>query len=77
MWKSSNMHMRDGQICMKSYLEVIYIINEGAFAWYVYVYPYLAKIGFEIYISRNKGFGDSEYEFSLCICVVSLCIYKV
>jgi len=41
------------------------------------VYPYLAKIGFEIYISGNEGSGDSEYEFSLCICVVSLCIYKV
>jgi hypothetical protein len=25
------------------------------------------RISFEIYISGNKGFGDSGYEFSLCI----------
>ncbi len=40
------------------------IIDKRAFAWYVYVYLYLTKFGFEIYIFENKGLWD---EFSLCI----------
>jgi len=43
------------------------ITSRGALRWYVYVYPYLAKSDFEVYISVNEGFGDSRYEFSLCI----------
>ncbi len=67
MWKSPDMYMHNGRICMESYPEVVYIYicitSGGTFAWYVYVYPYPIESDFKIYISGNKGFGIMDMNF--------------
>ncbi len=68
------MHMHNGQICMKSYPQVIsFIINvlmhsqQRSLLAICICVSVFCRINFETYISENKGFGDFGYEFSLCI----------
>jgi hypothetical protein len=47
--------------------------DKRAFAWYVYVYLYLEKIGFKIYIFENKGlWGFQIWIFPMHMCCITM-----